>query len=160
MRSSTQVPHMRYNSFVMRVLMLSKALIVGQYQTKLTALAAKPDMQLTVVVPPSWRDERGTMMLERCHTEGYELIVAPIRFNGHFHLHYYPTLPQILARVQPDVIHIDEEPYNLATYLATRAACRINPKARVLFFSWQNILKQSEEHTSELQSHVNLVCRL
>lgn len=128
--------------------MLSKAAIVGQYQTKLTTLAAKPNLDLTVVVPPSWRDERGIMPLERIHTSGYELIVAPIRFNGHFHLHYYPTLPEILARVCPDILHLDEEPYNFATFHATRAMRRVNANAlsptqtRILFFSWQNIRRE------------------
>src|SRR4051794_38834358 len=125
----------------MRVLMLSKACIVGQYQTKLTTLAAKPNLELTVVVPPSWRDERGTLKLERKHTTNYDLIETPMRLNGHFHLHYYPALPEILKRVQPDILHIDEEPYNLATFRATRAVQRANPNARILFFSWQNLLR-------------------
>lgn len=125
----------------MRVLILSKACIVAQYQSKLTALAAKPNLDLTVVVPPSWRDERGKIKLERRHPSGYELIVAPIRLNGHFHLHYYPTLERILERVQPDLFHIDEEPYNLSTFLAARAIRRVKPTAHVLFFSWQNILR-------------------
>lgn len=125
----------------MRVLMLSKACIISQYQTKLTMLAGKPGVELTVVVPPAWQDERGTMLLERKHTEGYRLIVAPIRWNGHYHLHYYPSLAKILADAQPDVFHIDEEPYNLATYHAARAMRKLNPSARILFFSWQNILR-------------------
>lgn len=132
----------------MRVLILSKASIVGQYQTKLTTLAAKSGIELTVVVPPSWKDERGVIPLEQKHTTGYHLIVAPIRFNGHFHLHYYPTLPEILTRVQPDILHLDEEPYNFATYHAARHMRRLNSKAwastptHILFFSWQNILRQ------------------
>ena len=80
-----------------------------------------------------------TIPLERKHIEGYNLIVAPIRWNGHFHLHYYPTLPEILVRAQPDIFHIDEEPYNIATFLATRAMQRIKPTTRILFFTWQNI---------------------
>lgn len=126
----------------MRVLMLSKACIVGQYQTKLTTLAAKPNLELTVVVPPSWRDERGAILLERKHTTGYNLIETPIRFNGHFHLHYYPDLPQILERSNPHILHIDEEPYNFATFHATRAVRRIKPDAHILFFSWQNLLRK------------------
>lgn len=126
----------------MRVLLLSKACIVGQYQTKLTLLGVKPGVELTVVVPPGWRDERGIMPLERKHLQGYKLIVAPIRFNGHFHLHYYPTLLGILNQVQPDILHLDEEPYNLATFHATRAMEQINPKTRILFFSWQNLARQ------------------
>lgn len=133
---------MGYNRTRMRVLLLSKAGIVGQYQTKLTSLAAKPDLDLTVAVPPSWQDERGTMPLEITHTIGYKLVTAPIRLNGHFHLHYYPTLPQILAETKPDILHIDEEPYNTATYLAARAMRKLNPNARILFFSWQNIARR------------------
>lgn len=125
----------------MRVLILSKASIVGEYQTKLTALAQQPGIELVVVVPPAWQDARGRMALEKAHTAGYELSVTPIRMNGHFHLHYYPELPKILARVQPDLVHIDEEPYNLASYLAARALARQAPHARLLFFSWQNIYK-------------------
>ena len=36
--------------------MLSKALVVGAYQKKAEELAALPDVELTVAVPPSWRE--------------------------------------------------------------------------------------------------------
>jgi len=137
----------------MRVVILSKACIVGQYQTKLTALAAKPDIELTVIVPPEWRDERGTLRLERRHTDGYNLIVAPMRWNGHFHLHYYPTLPEILTQAAPDIFHIDEEPYNLATYRAMRTI-QVAPRAHTLFFSWQNILKKYPPPFSWMEQYV------
>jgi glycosyltransferase involved in cell wall biosynthesis len=123
----------------LRVTLISKAFVVGSYQTKLEALAAYDDIELTVVVPPSWREGRHTLHLERLHTRGYQLIVAPIAFTGHFHLHYYPTLPAILRASQPDICHIDEEPYNLATYLAVRAARRVG--AGTVFFTWQNLLR-------------------
>lgn len=126
----------------MRVLMLSKAAIVGQYQSKLTGLASQPDLELTVAVPPEWRDERGALKLERTHLDGYRLEVIPIRLNGHFHLHYYPTLPALIARAQPDILHLDEEPYNLATYLALRSARVRAPRARVVFFTWQNLMRR------------------
>jgi glycosyltransferase involved in cell wall biosynthesis len=117
--------------------MVSKACIVGQYQTKLERLARHPDLDLTVVVPPYWRDERGVVPLERVHTQGYRLQVEPIAFQGRFHLHYYPTLPRLLHALRPDLVHIDEEPYNLATFLALRAARAVG--AHSLFFTWQNL---------------------
>ncbi len=124
----------------MRVLMLSKACVVGAYQKKLEEMARLPDLELTVVVPPYWRDERGTLELEREHTEGYELIVEPMTFNGSFHLHFYPGLGNQIRRVRPDLVHIDEEPYNLATAHALWLARRNG--ARTLFFSWQNLLRR------------------
>ncbi|MCR4407857.1 MAG: glycosyltransferase family 4 protein [Anaerolineae bacterium] len=124
----------------MRVLMISKACLVGSYQRKLEELARLPDMELTVVVPPYWRDERGVIRLERAHTDGYELVVEPLVFNGHFHVHFYPRLARQFQRIQPDVVHIDEEPYNLATAQAMWLARKF--EARPLFFTWQNILRR------------------
>jgi glycosyltransferase involved in cell wall biosynthesis len=94
-------------------------------------------VRLTAIVPPSWRDERGELKLERTTGNGYHLIVTPLRFNGNFHLHYYPQLDRLLKQLKPDLVHIDEEPYNLATFLAVRSAQRL--QARTVFFSWQNL---------------------
>jgi glycosyltransferase involved in cell wall biosynthesis len=121
----------------MRVLMVSKACLVGTYQTKLEEIARFEDVELAVIVPPVWNDASGPVPLERSHTDGYRLIVDPIRFNGDFHLHHYPKLKQRMAEFQPDIVHIDEEPYNLATWLIWRQA-RSNG-AKSLFFSWQNL---------------------
>jgi len=121
-----------------RVLMISKACIVGLYQRKLTAMSeAVPDLSLTVVVPPYWRDERGVTRLERVYTQGYKMVVLPMWFNGAFHTHFYPNLRRVIAREHPDIVHIDEEPYNAATYHANRVARRLG--AKTLWFSWQNL---------------------
>jgi len=121
----------------MRVLLISKACLVGTYQTKLEAIAKFDEVELTVIVPPVWQEPSGDVHLERSHTEGYQLLVDPIRFNGHFHLHHYPQLRQRLETLRPDIVHVDEEPYNLATWLAVRQARSAGAKS--LFFSWQNI---------------------
>jgi glycosyltransferase involved in cell wall biosynthesis len=124
----------------MRVLMVSKACVVGAYQKKLEELARLPDIALTVVVPPYWRDEQGVVNLERQHTQGYDLIAESMAFNGNYHLHFYPGLGKRLKQVRPDLVHIDEEPYNLATAHALWLSRRAG--ARSLFFSWQNILRR------------------
>jgi len=122
-----------------RVLMLSKACIVGIYQRKLEAMARQADVELRVLVPPSWRDERGEQALERVYTTGYELRSIPLAFNGSFHMHYYPSLGREMRAFRPHLVHIDEEPYNLATWQALAWARRLGAKS--LFFSWQNILR-------------------
>lgn len=121
----------------MRIALVSKACLVGAYQRKLEELAALPDIDLTVIVPPAWRDERGTITLERAHVNGYRLIVEPIRFNGDYHLYFFPGIARHLDALQPDLIHIDEEPYNYATYHLLRLAKRLN--AKTVFFAWQNL---------------------
>lgn len=121
----------------MRILMVSKACLVGAYQTKLEAIAQSDEVSLVVIVPPLWRDPAGDIKLELAHTEGYDLVVDPIRLNGNYHLHYYPTLKKRIKQFRPDILHIDEEPYNLATWLGVRLARKFG--SRSLFFSWQNI---------------------
>ncbi|MDQ4075344.1 MAG: glycosyltransferase family 4 protein [Chloroflexota bacterium] len=124
----------------MKILYLSKALVVGAYQTKMEALAAEPDVELVAAVPPSWKDERGETTLERAHTEGYELRVVPIALNGWFHTHFYPTVGRLLDEVRPDLFHIDEEAYNFATFHAGWQARRRG--IPFLFFTWQNLLRE------------------
>lgn len=123
----------------MRVLMVSKALVVGIYQRKLE-LIAEQGVDLLAVVPPSWRDERGEMLLEQTHTDGYRLETLLLRWNGDFHIHTYVGLGALMREFRPQIVHIDEEPYNLAAWQALHFARRVG--ARTLFFTWQNILRR------------------
>jgi glycosyltransferase involved in cell wall biosynthesis len=120
--------------------MLSKAVIVGIYQRKLEELARLPGVELTVIAPSAWRDSRGAMRLERAFTRGYRLLETPLAFQGHYHTHFYPQLGHILDAVQPEIVHVDEEPYNLATWQAMRWATQHSVPA--LFFTWQNLVRR------------------
>jgi glycosyltransferase involved in cell wall biosynthesis len=122
----------------MRILMLSKALVVGAYQKKAEELAALPGVELTVAVPPVWREPGvGDQALERRFLHGYKLAVLPIWLNGRHHTHFYPAIERLVARVRPDVFHIDEESFNFATYQAMRAGVRYG--ARCCFYNWATL---------------------
>lgn len=136
----------------MRVVILSKACLVGAYQTKLEGIAAHKDVELTVLVPEKWADASGDVMLERAHTKGYDLLVEPIRFNGNFHFHYYPQLKKRLQHIQPDIVHLDEEPYNVATWLGMKNAQAVG--AKTLFFSWQNLHRNYPPPFSMIEQNV------
>lgn len=124
----------------MRVLMISKACVVGAYQRKIEELAKFEDIELALIVPPYWLEKGRKIPLERLYTSGYELLVLPMALNGHFHLHFYPGLRNQIEHFKPEIIHIDEEPYNLATFQAMRLAKKVG--ARALFFTWQNLLRR------------------
>ena len=124
----------------MKVLKVSKACVRGAYQKKMEELASFDDVDLTVIVPPYWREKGRRIELERVYTAGYELLVEELSFNGHFHLHFYPRLGAQVRRLKPDILHIDEEPYNLATFHAMRLASSAG--ARSVFFTWQNLLRR------------------
>jgi glycosyltransferase involved in cell wall biosynthesis len=124
----------------MRVLMISKALVAGTSQRKLEELAKLPGVELTLVTPEYWQSDDGSkLVLERLYTSGYRMIVTPLSLNGNFHLHYYPQLGRIMREVRPEVVHIDEEPYNFSTFHAMMLSQK--HKARALFFTWQNLYR-------------------
>jgi glycosyltransferase involved in cell wall biosynthesis len=124
----------------MRVLMISKALVAGTSQRKLEEIAKCPGVELTIVTPPYWQGDDGSkQVLERLYTTGYRMIVTNMAFNGNFHMHYYPQLGRIMRETRPEVVHIDEEPYNAATAHAMFLSQQ--QKARALFFTWQNLYR-------------------
>jgi glycosyltransferase involved in cell wall biosynthesis len=126
----------------LRVLIASKILVVAAYRRKLDEIAALPEIErLIVVTPPAWREPGGRLLtLEPAPASNYELRVEPIRFNGSFHLFHWPNLGRVMRATRPDLVHLDEEPYNLATAMGVRAAQKIG--ARIVFFTWQNLLRR------------------
>jgi glycosyltransferase involved in cell wall biosynthesis len=120
-----------------RVVLLSKALISAAYRRKAEMIGGDPAVELHVVVPPLWRDGDVTRPLEPGAAPSYRLHVVPIARPGSFHTHTYPGLASTLARIRPHLVHIDEEPYNLATFQALRASRALG--SATLFFTWQNL---------------------
>lgn len=131
--------------------MISKACVLGMYQRKLEELARLPDVDLHVVVPPYWREGPRRLLLEKMYTAGYRLHVLPMAFNGSFHLHFYPGLGRVFDQANPQVVHIDEEPYNLATFQAMHLSRQRG--ARAVFFTWQNLLRRYPFPFSSLERY-------
>ena len=127
----------------MKVLIVSKILVVAAYRRKLEEIAAQPGVsQVIAVTGPVWREPGGRHVNfePQATTDAYDLRIVPIWFNGSYHLFVWPWLWRVLREVRPDLVHIDEEPYNLATAHGTWLARRSG--ARSLFFTWQNLLRR------------------
>jgi len=134
-----------------KVLILSKALLVRTYRQKLTELS-RLGVEVVAVVPQDWREPGAKQRFEPDDSNCYELIRSPLRFSGRFHLHYYPALPRLVRGSRPDLLHLDEEPFNLATYLGMRASRAAH--VPFLFFSWQNLLHRYPPPFSAMESSV------
>ncbi|GIV19194.1 MAG: glycosyl transferase family 1 [Armatimonadota bacterium] len=126
----------------MRVLLFSKAAVRAAYHKQYEYIAAQPEVQeLIVVVPPYWKEPHvGRLVLEEVHPRHYRLEVTPLRWNGQYHLYYAPQLPRLIREFRPDLVHLDEEVYNFATYHAALAAK--GSGAHAVAFCWQNIYRR------------------
>src|SRR5690242_9126542 len=109
----------------MRVVMISKALVVESYRAKLRELAAHPDVDLTAIVPRAWPEAGQLIPYRPGGDETYRTLVEPILFTANFHLHFYPRLWSRLRPLRPHILHVDEEPFNLVTFLAVLAGKRV-----------------------------------
>jgi glycosyltransferase involved in cell wall biosynthesis len=131
----------RRGSPALKILLLSKAPLNGLYQKTLEELARLPGVNLLAVVPPYWCEERvGVVRLERRYTEGYRLVEVPMVFNGHHHVHLYPRLWTVAQQFRPDILHVEEEPYNTVTAHAALIGGMVG--AKVVFVSWQNLFRR------------------
>lgn len=127
----------------MRVLIVSKILVVAAYRHKLDEIAAQPEVErLVAVTGRAWQEPGGrTVHFEPSEApSGYEVHMEPIWLNGSYHLFVWPRLARLMREFKPDLVHIDEEPYNLATAHATWLSRRIGAKS--VFFTWQNLLRR------------------
>lgn len=110
----------------MRVALLSKTYVANTAQRQLEVLAEQPGVELTLITPPEWHMDDGRVWpFVPTYTRGYAVRQAPLVFNGNYHLYMYRDLGGILRELRPDVLHIDEEPYNPASYRAQRLADRL-----------------------------------
>jgi len=135
----------------MRVALLSKALVVAAYRSKLMELD-RAGVEVVGLAPSKWVEEGRAVSFEPAEPGGGRTIQIPMAWNGHFHLHYYPALRRVLRSLNPDIVHVDEEPYNLATYLAFRDA--LAASARPIFFAWQNIARRYPPPFEPMESWV------
>jgi len=99
-------------------------------------------LELTLLLPKYWseagkRVQTHSQIIEK---EGFLIISAPILFEGRIKRHFYPFFNHYIRQVQPDLIHIEEEPYSLAAWQAARAARQLG--VPLVFFTWENLLEK------------------
>ncbi|HEY7340749.1 MAG TPA: glycosyltransferase [Ktedonobacterales bacterium] len=124
----------------MRIVIVSKTFVAETAQRQLEWIARQPDIELTLVTPSVWRSDDGRRLPFVPHfVEGYEVRKVPVVFNGQYHLYFYPGLGAVVRQQRPDLVHIDEEPYNPAGAQAQWLADALG--ARTVFVSWQNLYR-------------------
>jgi glycosyltransferase involved in cell wall biosynthesis len=114
------------------VAVVSHAYVAPVNHDKLVALAALPDVRLTVLVPDAWPGAFGVLRPPRPAAD-YCLATSPVAFRGR--IGAYVFLGGRAALRGQDVIHGEVEPWSLAALqLALRAR-----RTPLVLFSWENV---------------------
>lgn len=125
----------------MKVLMISRAMVAASQRARLRELA-RLGVRLTVVAPHRW--EYQNFEAESC--EEYELMKGRVRLGStrlgslSNHTFYYQGIAKVIRREPWDLIHIEEEPFNFASYHA--AGLVQSAAVPVVFSTWQNLMKR------------------
>ncbi|MGC2779117.1 MAG: glycosyltransferase [Bradyrhizobium sp.] len=104
-------------------------------------LASRPDVDLHLVMPEVWK-EFGRTIAAPPYDEGFPIHRLPIRLPEagpmKWYLHFYPALRRLLRELDPDVIHLWEEPWSIAALQAQM----LRGRAALVLEVDQNILKR------------------
>jgi glycosyltransferase involved in cell wall biosynthesis len=107
----------------MRIVLVSKTFVADAAQRQLEWLAQQSDVELTLITPRAWRMDDGRIWtFTPTYTSGYQARPLELRFNGHYHHYAWLGLGRLIDELRPDLMHIDEEPYNYAGFQAQRIA--------------------------------------
>ena len=102
-------------------------------------------IDLTLVVPKGWR-EYGKPFPEDPPSLGLPMRRERIRCSEmpivRWYLHYYPDMRRILDELQPDVIHLWEEPWSVVAAQAVRLRNVHCPRAGLVLETDQNVRRR------------------
>lgn len=105
-------------------------------------LAGRDDVDVHLVVPAVWHQFGRTSVADPSDDAGLNVHVLPIRLPRAgpmtWYLHFYPGLGRIIRQIDPDVVHLWEEPWSVVA-LQARV---LKGRAALVMEVDQNILKR------------------
>ncbi|MGD0566006.1 MAG: glycosyltransferase family 4 protein, partial [Candidatus Goldiibacteriota bacterium] len=119
----------------MKILFVSHSSVIGAHQQKLSILAEKYKYEITLVTPPYWI-EGGVKTPPYTGGEGITYISGKTWFPKKM-VHIYLNAGEIIKKTNPDIVYIEEEPFDFACWQFISAAKKAEKKAA--FFTWENI---------------------
>jgi len=139
-----------------KVLVVTKTLAEFPVEVGKIREISRLGVQVSVVVPARWRGLPAD--IQRLKFDGHEVFTHDCWFSDREskrvrnHLHFYPGISRVIANGDWDLVHIDEEPFNLATYLVLRGCHKSERPA--IFTTWQNLVKRYPPPFNHFETYV------
>lgn len=106
-------------------------------------LAGRPNLDVHLVVPDRWIQFGRWSAADPPDDEGFHVHVEPIRLprsgRAKWYLHHYPGLRRLIRQIDPQVIHLWEEPWSMVAWQAAGLRDRLAPKAALVLEVDQNV---------------------
>ncbi len=123
-----------------RVLAVDHTAGIAPFRKKFAALAAYPELELTVLAPARWVENYKVVRAVSSGERGYELLTGSVGWPGYENRGFFRSgLGPAIRKSRPDVLHLWEEPFSVIALQALWLARLWAPSARALFFSSDNL---------------------
>lgn len=141
----------------LRVVSISHSAVrAGAARKRYEVLASDPSLDLTLVVPEVWHEAGQAEHADPSRTR-LKVRVQPARLTrggpAKWYLHHYPGLRGVLRELQPDVIHLWEEPWSIVALQALRLRDSIAPQAALVLETDQNTLRKLPIGFEQIRRH-------
>jgi glycosyltransferase involved in cell wall biosynthesis len=120
----------------MKVMVVSHSSVLKYHQQKLEILASGYNLEIVLVMPESWI-EGGVRIRAYTRSPNLQYALGKVFKYQNNHLHFYLNAPGLVRRFNPDIVHIEEEPFSPACSQFVRAARMVGKPA--IFFTWENM---------------------
>jgi glycosyltransferase involved in cell wall biosynthesis len=126
-----------------RVLAIDHTAGVAPFRRKFAAIAAYPEIELTVLAPARWVENYRTVRLTASDlglVEGYRLRAGSVVWPGYENRGFFTSgLVGAMRAARPDILHLWEEPFSFIALQALLLRRAMAPSARAIFFSSDNL---------------------
>lgn len=124
----------------LRVLFTSHSSVVDVYQDKLRHIARHPVIELTVLLPSSYMEGSRIVDAYKGNSEYNVVTLDTVAGNqGKQNRFFFKGLGRVLKEVQPDIIHVEEEPESLVSAQIIRKSRTLHPRPKIIGFTWRNM---------------------
>ncbi len=125
-----------------RILVIDKTAGLDASHERHEAMAQQPDVEVHVLGPRHWI-ESGRAVEWRLRENASYTSHPGLVFGKDFYARagYYSGLCRTIARSNPDMIQLLEEPWSITALQTLLAAAVFAPTAKILFYTWENIYR-------------------
>lgn len=126
----------------LRVALVSHACVMPGYRTKAELIARDPRVDLTLIVPTHGSEGGGQRISSKSgQSARYRVLCLPAYLSRSVDLHFYKDISRHLGRIDPDIIHLEEEPWSNAACQVINAIRERRLTSKVILFTWDNIYR-------------------
>ena len=118
----------------MKILVISSAAIQKSWQKKFEIIANDPSIQITLLLPKFWIENYRKIKVEINSNSIINYVIGKTVWKGFGNRYFFLNkLYSILRTLQPDIIHLEQEPWSLIAFQTVLFRNLVVPRSRIIF---------------------------